>query len=54
MAENPLAKLPLVGQLGVAALLAALIGGGFYFFFYQDMLTEQETKDKKLAALQTR
>ena len=52
MAENPLAKLPLVGQLGVAALLAALIGGGFYFFFYQDMLTEQETKDKKLAALQ--
>ena len=52
MAENPLAKLPLVGQLGVAVLLAALIGGGFYFFFYQDMLTEQETKDKKLAALQ--
>ncbi len=52
MAENPLAKLPLVGQLGVAALLAALIGGGFYFFFYQDMVTEQETKDKKLAALQ--
>ena len=32
MADNPLTKLPLVGQLGVAAVLAALIGGVFYYF----------------------
>lgn len=52
MAENPLAKLPLAGQFGLAVVLAALIGGGFYFFFYQDMVQEYETKDKRLATLQ--
>lgn len=52
MADNPLAKLPLAGQLGVALLLAALIGGGFYFFFYTPMDEEYQAKDKKLAALQ--
>lgn len=52
MADNPLAKLPLVGQLGVALLLAVLIGGGFYFFFYTPMEEEYQAKDKKLAALQ--
>ena len=30
MAENALTKLPLAGQLGVAALLALVIGIGFY------------------------
>lgn len=52
MADNPLAKLPLAGQLGVALLLAALIGGGFYFFFYTPMEEEYQVKDKKLATLQ--
>ncbi len=52
MADNPLAKLPLVGQLGVAVVLAALICGGFYFLWYQDALKQQETKEKELADLQ--
>ena len=34
MADNPLTKLPLVGQLGVSAVIAAVICGGFYFFWY--------------------
>jgi type IV pilus assembly protein PilO len=52
MAENPLTKLPLAGQLGVAALVAALICGGFYYFWYSDALAEQKKKEAKLAELQ--
>jgi len=52
MAENPITKLPLAGQLGVAALVAALICGGFYYFWYSDALAQQKTKEARLAELQ--
>jgi type IV pilus assembly protein PilO len=53
MAENPLTKLPLAGQLGVSVILAALIGGGFYYFFWADMVAEETKKSDELAALQS-
>jgi type IV pilus assembly protein PilO len=52
MADNALAKLPLAGQLGVAALVAAIICGGFYWFYYADALEEQQRKEQQLAELQ--
>jgi len=52
MAENPLTKLPLVGQLGVSILVAILIFGGFYWFWYADKREEQVQKETKLADLQ--
>jgi type IV pilus assembly protein PilO len=52
MAENPLTKLPLAGQLGVAAVVAALICGGFYYFWYSEALAQQKTKEARLADLQ--
>jgi type IV pilus assembly protein PilO len=53
MAENPLTRLPLVGQLGVAAVIAALICGGFYYFWYSDALEQQKRKEARLQDLQT-
>ncbi len=53
MAENPLTKLPLAGQLGVSAVIAALLCGGFYYFWYSDALEQQKTQEAKLAELQT-
>jgi type IV pilus assembly protein PilO len=52
MAENPLTKLPLAGQLGVSLLVALLIGGGFYWFWYADKRAEQTQKETRLADLQ--
>jgi type IV pilus assembly protein PilO len=52
MAENPLARLPLVGQMGVAAVLAFLVVGGFYWFWYKDALQQQQKKETELAELQ--
>jgi len=52
MAENPLTRLPLAGQLGVSALIAALICGGFYYFWYSDALEQQRQKEARLATLQ--
>jgi type IV pilus assembly protein PilO len=52
MAENPLTKLPLVGQLGVSILVAILIFGGFYWFWYADKREEQVQKETRLADLQ--
>jgi type IV pilus assembly protein PilO len=52
MAENPLTKLPLAGQLGVALVVAALICGGFYYFWYSDALDQQKAKEARLADLQ--
>jgi len=52
MADNALTKLPLAGQLGVAALVAAIICGGFYWFYYSDALEEQAKKEAQLATLQ--
>ena len=53
MAENPLTKLPLVGQLGVAVLAAILVCFGFYYFQYSEMLQQQKTKEARLADLQS-
>jgi type IV pilus assembly protein PilO len=53
MAENPLTKLALPAQLGVAAVIAALICGGFYYFWYSDALEKQKTQEARLADLQT-
>ncbi|HXK08044.1 MAG TPA: type 4a pilus biogenesis protein PilO [Vicinamibacteria bacterium] len=52
MADNPLTKLPLAGQLGVAAVVAALICGGFYYLWYSDAVAQQRTKEATLADLQ--
>ena len=52
MAENPLTRLPLAGQLGVALVVAALICGGFYYFWYSDALEQQKAKEARLADLQ--
>jgi type IV pilus assembly protein PilO len=52
MADNPLTKLPLAGQLGVSAVIALLICGGFYYFWYADALERQKQKETRLADLQ--
>jgi type IV pilus assembly protein PilO len=52
MAQNPLARLPLVGQLGVSLLLGFLVVGGFYWFWYSEALEQQKTKEATLATLQ--
>jgi type IV pilus assembly protein PilO len=52
MAENPLTRLPLAGQLGVSALIAALLCGGFYYFWYSEALETQKKQEAKLAELQ--
>ena len=52
MPENPLTKLSLAGQLGVALVVAALICGGFYYFWYADALKTQKTQEARLAELQ--
>jgi type IV pilus assembly protein PilO len=52
MADNPLAKLPLVGQMGIAVVLALLVAGGFYWLWYKDALEQQKTKETELAELQ--
>lgn len=51
-AENPLTKLPLTGQLGVAAGLAAVILGGFYFFYWTDATAQEQQKQGALSSLQ--
>jgi type IV pilus assembly protein PilO len=52
MADNPLSKLPLAGQLGVSVVIALLIGGGFYYFWYSAALETQKKQEAKLADLQ--
>jgi type IV pilus assembly protein PilO len=52
MADNPLSRLPLAGQLGVSAVIAALICGGFYYFWYSQALDKQRQKETRLADLQ--
>jgi type IV pilus assembly protein PilO len=53
MAENPLTKLPLMGQLAVAVVLAVVVGVGFYYFKWADMVVEEEQKTHDLEALQS-
>jgi type IV pilus assembly protein PilO len=52
MADNPLSRLPLAGQLGVSAVIAALLCGGFYYFWYSDALATQKKQEARLADLQ--
>jgi type IV pilus assembly protein PilO len=52
MAENSLTKLPLAGQLGVSAVIAALLCGGFYYFWYADAVATQKKQEARLAELQ--
>src|SRR5712691_538619 len=53
MAENPLTKLPLAGQLGVSLLAAALIGGAFYYLWHAEALEQEQTKTTRLQQLET-
>jgi type IV pilus assembly protein PilO len=52
MADNPLMKLPVAGQLGVAVGTGLAIGAAFYFFLYQGMVEERTKKSADLDALQ--
>jgi type IV pilus assembly protein PilO len=52
MADNPLSRLPLAGQLGVSALIAALLCGAFYYFWYADALETEKRQQARLAELQ--
>ena len=52
MADNPLSRLPLAGQLGVSILVAALLCGGFYYFWYADALETEKKQQARLADLQ--
>lgn len=51
MAENPLTKLPLVGQLGVAVAVAAVIGGAFWYFYWQGAVEDEQKKTAQLSEL---
>lgn len=50
-AENPLTKLPLAGQLGVAAGLAAVILGLFWYLYWNEATTQQAQKTQRLEEL---
>jgi len=52
MADNPLSRLPLAGQLGVSSLIAALLCGAFYYFWYADALETEKRQQARLAELQ--
>jgi type IV pilus assembly protein PilO len=51
MADNPLSKLPLIGQVLVAAVLGGVICAGFYFFYYEDKQKELEARTTELNSL---
>jgi type IV pilus assembly protein PilO len=53
MADNPISKLPLAGQLGVGVAAAVLIGGIFYYASWSDLVLQEEAKTKELSDLQT-
>lgn len=53
MADNPLTKLPLLGQLGVSVVLGALIFGIFWWQFYSPMVEQETQKTAELTALQS-
>ncbi len=52
MADNAVTRLPLVAQLGIAAVLGLLVCGGFYFFWLSDALMQEKKKRADLADLQ--
>lgn len=51
-AENPLTKLPLVGQLGVGAGLAAAILGAFWYLWWNPAVEQETQKTARLSELQ--
>lgn len=52
MADNPLTKLPLPGQLGVSAAVAVLIAGLFWWFYWSPAEAEYTQKEEELKGLQ--
>ncbi len=52
MAENPLTRLPLIGQLGVGVASALVIGIAFNYFVYSDLVAKEEAKTTELSTLQ--
>jgi type IV pilus assembly protein PilO len=51
MADNPIAKLPLVGQLVLSLFLGIAVCGVFYWLKFGDMLDEETTKQATLKTL---
>jgi type IV pilus assembly protein PilO len=51
-AENPLTKLPLLGQLGVSAAVAIVIGGLFWWQYWDPKTVQQEAKIAALKNLE--
>jgi type IV pilus assembly protein PilO len=51
MADNPLSKLPLAGQVGVALVISALLGGAFWWFYWSPAVAEQQQKTSQLETL---
>ncbi len=52
MADNPLTRLPLIGQLGVGVASALVIGIAFNYFVYDDLVKQEEAKTSELSTLQ--
>jgi type IV pilus assembly protein PilO len=52
MADNPISRLPLAGQLGVSNVIALIIAGGFYWFWWADAIDTEKKQEAKLADLQ--
>jgi type IV pilus assembly protein PilO len=50
-ADNPLTKLPLMGQLGVSVVAAGIIVGSFWYFYWQDAVAKEQTKQGQLNTL---
>jgi type IV pilus assembly protein PilO len=51
MADNPLMKLPVAGQLGVSAVIAAVIIGAFYFLYWSPAVEQEQQKVQTLNTL---
>jgi type IV pilus assembly protein PilO len=51
MADNPITRLPVAGQLLLSVVVAAIIGGAFWYFWWSPMSEEEDRKTKQLAAL---
>ncbi len=51
MADNAYTKLPLAGQLGVSAVIAALVCGLFWYFYWSPASDERDEKAARLESL---
>jgi type IV pilus assembly protein PilO len=52
MAENPLSKLPLVGQLMISVGIGLLMIGLFWYFVYDGKVTERDQRQAELTKLE--